>query len=79
MNWKINIIVLALIFSGCKQEKVVDFVIVEDNYLIEADELKTIAKQPNIKIIDFRKKDSYNTEHIVGALQMWRTDVEDTF
>ncbi|TBN04004.1 sulfurtransferase [Hyunsoonleella flava] len=54
--------------------------IVEDvktKYLIETDELKAIAHQPNIKIIDFRKKEIYEKEHIVGALNLWRTDIED--
>lgn len=71
--------VLLLFISACKHAEKND--IVEDvktKYLIEADELKAIAHQPNIKIIDFRKKEIYEKEHIVGALNLWRTDIEDT-
>ncbi len=78
MNWRINIILFLLIISACKNEKALDLDEVEETYLIEADELKSIAKQPNIKIIDFRKKESYENEHIVGALNIWRSDIEDT-
>jgi len=67
-----------LIISACKHEKANDFEKVEATYLIEANELKGIAQQPNIKIIDFRKKEIYENEHIVGALNIWRTDIEDS-
>ena len=78
MSWKISIILYLLIISACKHEKANDFKKVEVTYLIEANELKGIAQQPNIKIIDFRKKEIYENEHIVGALNLWRTDIEDT-
>ena len=78
MSWKISIILYLLIISACKHEKANDFEKVEATYLIEANELKGIAQQPNIKIIDFRKKEIYENEHIVGALNLWRTDIEDT-
>ncbi len=77
MNWKINILLLIVILSGCKEEKSSDAEHVNDNYLIEAAELKDQAGQRNIKIIDFRKKEIYKTEHITGALNIWRTDIED--
>jgi len=78
MSWKISIILYLLIISACKHEKANDFKKVEVTYLIEANELKGIAQQPNIKIIDFRKKEIYENEHIVGALNIWRTNIEDT-
>lgn len=78
MSWRISIILYLLIISACKHEKANDFEKVEATYLIEANELKGIAQQPNIKIIDFRKKEIYENEHIVGALNLWRTDIEDT-
>ncbi len=78
MSWRISIILYLLIISACKHEKANDFEKVEATYLIEANELKGIAQQPNIKIIDFRKKEIYENEHIVGALNIWRTDIEDT-
>ena len=34
-------------------------------------------KNHNIKIIDFRKKEFYENEHIIGALNIWRSDIED--
>lgn len=78
MSWRISIILYLLIISACKHEKANDFEKVEATYLIEANELKGIAQQPNIKIIDFRKKEIYENEHIVGALNIWRTNIEDT-
>ncbi|WP_295983882.1 sulfurtransferase [uncultured Algibacter sp.] len=78
MSWRISIILYLLIISACKHEKANDFKKVEVTYLIEANELKGIAQQPNIKIIDFRKKEIYENEHIVGALNIWRTNIEDT-
>ena len=30
-----------------------------------------------IKILDFRKSEFYKKEHIKGALNIWRTDLED--
>ena len=77
MSWRISIILYLLIISACKHEKANDFEKVEATYLIEANELKGIAQQPNIKIIDFRKKEIYENEHIVGALNIWRTNIED--
>lgn len=78
MSWKISIMLYLLIISACKHEKANDFEKAEATYLIEANELKGTAQQPNIKIIDFRKKEIYENEHIVGALNIWRTDIEDT-
>ena len=77
MNWRINIILLLLIISACKNDKTNILSELETTYLIEANELKVIAQQPNIKIIDFRKKEIYEKEHVVGALNVWRTDIED--
>ena len=78
MSWRISIMLFLLIISACKHEKANDFEKVEATYLIEANELKGIAQQPNIKIIDFRKKEIYENEHIVGALNIWRSDIEDS-
>ncbi len=78
MYWRINIAFL-LVLSACTQEQKRETteVVVEGNYLIEADELKKIAHRPNIKIIDFRKRNDYDKAHIAGALPMWRSDIED--
>ncbi|WP_299215367.1 sulfurtransferase [uncultured Aquimarina sp.] len=47
-------------------------------YLIEAEELFSLLENENIKVIDFRKEQNYNKEHISGAINIWRTDIEDT-
>jgi thiosulfate/3-mercaptopyruvate sulfurtransferase len=77
MIWRTNVIILLIVLAGCKKDNVTDVSEDNDTYLIEADELKTIADQSNIKIIDFRKKEIYEKEHITGALNIWRTDIED--
>jgi thiosulfate/3-mercaptopyruvate sulfurtransferase len=48
------------------------------DYLIEVDEVLKIKDNPNVKILDFRKAKFYLEEHITGALNIWRTDIEDT-
>jgi thiosulfate/3-mercaptopyruvate sulfurtransferase len=48
------------------------------NYLMNAHELAPIIHQKNIKIIDFREKDLYDKEHIVDAIHLWRTAIEDS-
>lgn len=85
MTWRISLIILILAFTGCKEEKTTTIDTIEQdlenaefNYLIEVDELLELAKKPNIKIIDFRKAEFYKKEHIKGALNIWRTDIEDT-
>lgn len=78
MNWKISFILIIASILACKQNKDIKNDFIEVSYLIESDELKAIAKQPNIKIIDFRKKEIYKKEHIVDALNIWRTDIEDS-
>jgi len=74
-----------LIISACKSDKVgetekeiVSANLNKNDYLIEVEEFKRIAKQPNSKILDFRKKEAYEKEHIKGAIHIWRTDIEDT-
>ena len=33
---------------------------------------------PNTKIIDFRKREDFEDEHLQNAINIWRTDIEDT-
>ncbi len=84
MNWKIKIVLFLLILSACESDKVnkvenkiLGEELIKKDYLIEIDEYIRIAKQPNIKLLDFRKKEAYDKEHIEGALNIWRTDIED--
>ena len=78
MNWKISIIGLILVVAACKQNKPEQLTAVSSKYLIEADGLMALAKQENTRILDFRKKEVYDKEHIRGALNIWRTDIEDS-
>jgi thiosulfate/3-mercaptopyruvate sulfurtransferase len=77
MNWKISILLVIVTLSACKEEKSSEVDSFNENYLIEPAELKDQAGHRNIKVIDFRKKEIFKTEHIVGALNIWRTDIED--
>ena len=78
MNLKISAFLLFILSFACKKDKVTALYTKKPSYLIEANELKLKQTDSSIKIIDFRKKEFYSKEHIEGALQMWRTDIEDT-
>ncbi|MGK0413335.1 MAG: thiosulfate/3-mercaptopyruvate sulfurtransferase [Polaribacter sp.] len=78
MNLRISALLLVMLSFACQKDKRTALNAIKPNYLIEAKELKLIQTDSSIKIIDFRKKEFYNKEHIEGALQMWRTDIEDT-
>lgn len=75
MRLKISIGLLLLFFMACKQEKNNDPKI---NHLIDFKELVSIFEKPNTKIIDFRKSKYYAEGHIQGALNIWRSDIENT-
>lgn len=77
MNWRISVLLVMLISFSCQKEKTNAVDTIKNDYLIEAKDLKSIVDQKNIKLLDFRKKEVYDKEHIVGALQIWRTDIED--
>lgn len=78
MNWWISILILVFGLFSCEKEKGKGIDIgEEDNYLVEAEDLKLLINQKNIKLLDFRKKEFYNEEHIEGALNIWRADIED--
>lgn len=47
-------------------------------YLINANQLLEISSHQNVKILDFRKKDIYQKEHITNAIQIWRSDLENS-
>jgi len=91
MNWRNNSLFLLLSLSivSCNDkdsknkyplvgEEVVINAEETSSYLIETDDLLSIFKNDNIKIIDFRKPEFYNQEHIRGAINIWRTDIEDS-
>lgn len=87
MNWKISVLILALVFFNCKKEtsekdKVIIGEVAEEianiPYLLELDEFLKIKDNPNIKIIDFRKPEIYVEGHLPNAINIWRSDIEDS-
>ncbi|MFY9241840.1 MAG: sulfurtransferase [Polaribacter sp.] len=78
MNLKISILLLVLFTLGCKKTTIDTDDSDQINYLINANELMTTINKKNIKIIDFRKKEFYDKEHIADAIHVWITDIEDT-
>ena len=76
MNLRNSLLLLLLIITvSCKNEpKKVD---TQSSYLIDIDVFKEISNTSNIKIIDFRKPHLYVKGHIKGAINIWRTDIED--
>ncbi|MFY0690178.1 MAG: sulfurtransferase [Cyclobacteriaceae bacterium] len=79
MNFKISLLLLALIGFSCQLSTDHDAGGSDEwNYLIEVDEMKQILDDQNVKIIDFRKREFYDQGHIEGALHIWRSHLEDT-
>jgi len=82
MHWKISpFIVLFIIVISCKNETSKNSLIPSEekasSYIIEADEMLEIYSNENVKIVDFRKEKNYNEGHIEGAIQLWRSDLEN--
>lgn len=80
MNLRISIIWFVLIsFLGCKKN-VATLSSDEEihNYLIDVKEFESISSKPNVKLIDFRKPSLYDEDHISGAINIWRSDIEDS-
>lgn len=46
--------------------------------LIEAIQLSEMIDHDNVKLIDLRPLERYQIGHIPGAIQLWRTDLEDS-
>ncbi|WP_106793389.1 sulfurtransferase [Aquimarina sp. Aq78] len=84
-----SMIILGILFFSCtkSKNKVKDVISTEtkidtktyysSKHLIEAEELVSLSKQQHIKIIDFRTAEDYAKNHINGAINIWRTDIED--
>ena len=77
MNLRISFLLVVLFSFGCKKATIDNDDSKPINYLINATELSAIIHQKNIKIIDFRKKELYDQEHIADAIHLWRTDIEN--
>lgn len=78
MSWRISLVLLSVVFWSCQNEKVTEPNDLETGALIEVNTLKKYLNEPQIKIIDFRKKEDYKNGHITGALNLWRSDIEDS-
>lgn len=72
-----SLLLVVLVSFACKKATIKDES-THINYLINASELNAIIHQKNIKIIDFREKYFYDQEHIVDAIHLWKTAIEDT-
>ena len=72
-----SLLLVVLVSFACKKATIKDES-THINYLINASELNAIIHQKNIKIIDFREKYFYDQEHILDAIHLWRTAIEDT-
>lgn len=77
MNWKINLIISLLVLQGCAADTGVKQLPVVEGHLIEAAEAFDIRNRQHIKFVDFRKDKAFSEGHIEGAVQIWRTDIED--
>ena len=73
MNLKNSLLLtLLILMASCSQKKTTE------NYLIELDEFETLLKDSTTKIIDFRKPAEYKEGHMQNAINVWRTDIEDS-
>lgn len=69
-----SLIIVLLALSACRQTEKTTASI---DYIIELDSLQKIINQPHVKLIDFRKPKQYADGHISGAINIWRSDIED--
>lgn len=79
MNWRTNIgyISLFLVFACCDTKGVVTESAAQLSGVIEVEDMQSLLGQKHVKIIDFRKAPQYVKGHIPGALNLWRSDIED--
>ncbi len=90
MNWKnsISLLLFVLLAAGCKGKTETDIetlgaselTMVQEaasKYLIEAEALLELTNRESVKIIDFRNEKAYIENHIDGAINFWRDQIED--
>ncbi|WP_394974027.1 sulfurtransferase [uncultured Croceitalea sp.] len=87
MNWRNSVVIITLICClSCKKqqtEAITQSTIsiiqaqLDNSSLVEAELLVKASELLNLKIIDFRKKESYLSGHIPDAIQIWRDDIEN--
>ena len=78
MNWKISLFIIFISFSSCTEIKQEESTSWSTEYLVEVADLKNHLKDSTFKVLDFRKESEYSKGHIKGAVNVWRTDIEDT-
>ena len=78
MSYRISLILILLLLS-CKQhskpETGNDLVVFDK--LVEAEMLKENISRAEVVVIDFRQPEFYTLGHIPGAINLWRTDLEN--
>lgn len=66
----------ALIFGGCLSSDQKDDIVFTS--LVQTDELKNLIDLPNVRLVDLRPNERFIQGHIPNAIQLWRTDIEDS-
>ncbi|MEQ9249543.1 MAG: sulfurtransferase [Cytophagales bacterium] len=84
MYWRISLVLLMIVGFACNKEskihtensgtKLSEY---NSQYLIEIDELMLSIKNPNLKIVDMRKAEEFKKQHIAGALNIQRYELEN--
>ncbi len=81
MNLRISYyILLALIITACRHKEEVSTYSADTEYspyVIEVSELQKDLGKSGIKVVDFRLKEEYDRGHIPGALNIWRSDLQN--
>lgn len=81
MNWKISITshLVCLLAYSCTLSTIDENSIAtyKSRHLIEVSELVEIIDSDSVVIIDFRKPSEYKKGHLLGALNIWRPDIEN--
>lgn len=78
MNWKTKIAILLFLTGRSFTQSKDDAVKAKSPYLINAATVQDLLHDCNVVVLDFRKLEDYKTGHIPNAIQIWRTDLEDT-
>ena len=84
MNWNKNIslfLMLCAVHWSCSTDALREDYFESDEqkskHLIGADKLAQILDNDSVVVIDFRREKEYIKEHIPGALNIWRSDIEN--
>lgn len=71
-------VTLVMLFS-CESNTIEDELIVPENELIEMSDLNVwLNNSDQLVLVDVRKPEEFKEGHIPGAVNIWRSDIEDT-